>query len=174
MMRLLGILLGSVIAIAALIVIVGVPEVTPEAANEAAVPAPEAVILPPERPLPTARADATVQTVDSAAPAAAEQDAAVPPAVMDAAEPPAQPAIAAISEPDPGDLRWHAFWSPFRSQIAANGFVTQLQRVTGLDYRVVNVKPGVYEVAFAYRDDDEIAASLSQISTATGLDVPQT
>ena len=65
--------------------------------------------------------------------------------------------------------RWYAFWSPFRSEIAANGFVDRLQRVTGLDYRVVKLKPGVYEVAFAYKDDREIMANLSQISAATGL-----
>ena len=78
------------------------------------------------------------------------------------------PATASAAE-----LRWYAFWSPFRSQIAADGFVSQLQRVTGLDYRVVSVKPGVYEVAFAYAEDDEIAANLSQISAATGLDMPE-
>lgn len=69
-------------------------------------------------------------------------------------------------------LQWYAFWSPFRSEIAATGFITQLQRVTGLDYRVVKVKPGVYEVAFAYNDGEELTASLSQISRATGLDMP--
>lgn len=71
-----------------------------------------------------------------------------------------------------GTLQWYAFWSPFRSEIAATGFITQLQRVTGLDYRVVKIKPGVYEVAFAYSDDDELTASLSQISRAAGLDMP--
>ena len=49
----------------------------------------------------------------------------------------------------------------------------QLQRVTGLDYRVVKIKPGVYEVAFAYSDDDEIVLNLSQISAATGLNLPE-
>ena len=65
--------------------------------------------------------------------------------------------------------KWFAFWSPFRSELAANGFVTRLQSVTGLDYRVVRIKPGVYEVAFAYTDDDEIDAKLATISSATGL-----
>ncbi len=74
---------------------------------------------------------------------------------------------------EPSDtLQWYAFWSPFRSEIAATGFITHLQRVTGLDYRVVKVKPGVYEVAFAYSNGDELTASLSQISRATGLDMP--
>ena len=70
-------------------------------------------------------------------------------------------------------IRSFRFWSPFRSEIAASGFVDQLQRVTGLDYRVVKVKPGVYEVAFAYADDDEITINLSQITAATGLQLPE-
>jgi hypothetical protein len=67
---------------------------------------------------------------------------------------------------------WYSFWNPFRSELAANGFVSQLERVTGLDYRVVKVKTGVYEVAFAYRSDDERRTKLSQISMATGLELP--
>ncbi|HSM29059.1 MAG TPA: hypothetical protein VK854_00030, partial [Woeseiaceae bacterium] len=77
-------------------------------------------------------------------------------------------------DPEPAATpQWYAFWSPFRSEVAANGFVDQLQRVTGLDYRVVKVKPGVYEVAFAYEDDQDITANLSQISAATGLQLPE-
>ena len=41
------------------------------------------------------------------------------------------------------DAQWYSFWNPFRSEIAANGFVAQLEKVTGLDYRVVRVKTGV-------------------------------
>jgi hypothetical protein len=78
-------------------------------------------------------------------------------------------------EPEPLETmqQWYAFWSPFRSEVAAAGFVDQLQRVTGLDYRVVKIKPGVYEVAFAYRSDDEITVNLSQISAATGLNLSE-
>lgn len=71
------------------------------------------------------------------------------------------------------DPQWYSFWNPFRSEIAANGFVAQLERVTGLDYRVVKVKAGVYEVAFAYEDDVERRTKLSQISASTGLELPQ-
>ena len=70
------------------------------------------------------------------------------------------------------DPSWYSFWNPFRSEIAANGFVAQLERVTGIDYRVVKVDTGVYEVAFAYFSDDERRTKLSQISAATGLDLP--
>ena len=88
------------------------------------------------------------------------------------------PALPPADIPAPSDSaeqaqQWYAFWSPFRSEIAASGFVDQLQRVTGLDYRVVKVKPGVYEVAFAYADDDEITINLSQITAATGLQLPE-
>ncbi|MDJ0918408.1 MAG: hypothetical protein QNJ05_11630 [Woeseiaceae bacterium] len=72
-------------------------------------------------------------------------------------------------DPEP---QWFAFWSPFRSRVAAEGFVSQLQRMTGLDYRVVKLKPGVYEVAFAYSNNDEIDLNLSTISAATGLELP--
>ncbi len=70
------------------------------------------------------------------------------------------------------ELQWYSFWNPFRSEIAARGFVTQLEKVTGLDYRVVKVKTGVYEVAFAFNNDTERRTKLSQISAATGLDLP--
>lgn len=66
---------------------------------------------------------------------------------------------------------WYSFWNPFRSELAANGFVKQLERVTGLDYRIVKVKSGVYEVAFAYDDDTERDTKLAQISAATGLEL---
>ena len=69
------------------------------------------------------------------------------------------------------EMQWYSFWNPFRSNIAANGFVSRLEKVTGLDYRVVKVKTGVYEVAFAYNDDSERRTKLSQISAATGLDL---
>ena len=83
----------------------------------------------------------------------------------------AEPAV--VPELEPDSPNWYAFWSPFRSEIAATGFVDQLERVTGLDYRVVKVKPGVYEVAFAYSDDTEIAGNLSRITAATGLAMPE-
>lgn len=70
------------------------------------------------------------------------------------------------------ELQWYSFWNPFRSEIAARGFVSRLEKVTGLDYRVVKIKIGVYEVAFAYDNDVERRTKMSQISAATGLDLP--
>ena len=71
------------------------------------------------------------------------------------------------------DLKWHAFWNPFRSRIAAEGFVGQLEKVTGLDYRVIKIETGVYEVAFGYEDDAEREDKMSLIASATGLDLPK-
>ena len=70
------------------------------------------------------------------------------------------------------DLKWHAFWNPFRSRIAAEGFVGQLEKVTGLDYRVVKINTGVYEVTFGYENDDERREKMSLIASAAGLDLP--
>ncbi len=88
-------------------------------------------------------------------------------------EPPKPDTATAIDDPPENDLRWHSFWNPFRSAIAANGFVSQLEKVTGLDYRVVKIKTGVYEVTFAYENDTERRTKLTQIASATGLDLPE-
>ncbi len=95
------------------------------------------------------------------------QIAAFPP------EPPKPDTATAIDDPPENDLRWHSFWNPFRSEIAANGFVGQLEKVTGLDYRVVKIKTGVYEVTFAYENDTERRTKLTQIASATGLELPE-
>lgn len=78
----------------------------------------------------------------------------------------------AANETAGDDVKWHAFWNPFRSRLAAEGFVGQLEKVTGLDYRVVKIKTGVYEVTFAYENDDERREKISLIASAAGLDLP--
>ena len=80
---------------------------------------------------------------------------------------PVQPKLAQIIDP-----QWHSFWSPFGSQIAANGFVSRLEAVTGYDYRVIKVETGVYEVTFAYTSEDERREKLATIASATGLEIP--
>lgn len=165
-MRFLGVLVGSALAVAALVVFVGIPEFT----TESSVAEPTVITLPMRAEVP-ASAPPTIepqeepqQEVHAAADVIVETVAEEAPAEVVAEALPATPEES---------LHWYAFWSPFRSEVAANGFVDQLQRVTGLDYRVVKVKPGVYEVAFAYEDDQEITARLSQISAATGLQLPE-
>ena len=198
MIRLLGVLVGSALAVAALVVFVGIPQFTTEA-NVAQKPVitlpirPEAVPAePPAQPVARAddRGDGDRAADTSDAEPAGEESVATasasppgePPqatrpdeasaAITQAAADPNVESPFAVHGPEP--MHWYSFWSPFRSEIAAQGFVEQLQSVTGLDYRVVKVRTGTYEVAFAYGDDDEITANLSQISAATGLDLQGT
>lgn len=159
MIRLLGAITGSALALAALLVFVGVPQF--KAAPGHTVPA---VVRLPQRVAPVEELpeEPVQKPVDQTV-------------AQDEAEPAAEPEEVLVGEPpllQPDTQQWYAFWSPFRSEIAASGFVTQLQRVTGLDYRVVKLEPGVYEVAFAYAANEDIPVNLSQISAATGLDMP--
>ena len=154
MVRIVGILCGSALAISFLIIALGVPEFLPE---------PEAI------------SDAAIIEVElQAEPEVLPVNEAINEAVVELADEPA--AALAMPEPEPlppaSPLRWYAFWSPFRSEFAANGFVSQLQRTTGMDYRVVRLKPGVYEVAFAYDAESDIENKLAAISAATGLEMP--
>jgi hypothetical protein len=66
-------------------------------------------------------------------------------------------------------LLWHVFWDPFRSEIAATGFIDRLESITGLNYGVIRRKIGVYEVAFAYATEEERDAGLLAIEQATGI-----
>ena len=176
MVRLIGILTGSAIAVAILIVALGIPEfVAPEPPTRE-IPMRDV----PTHDVPTGNViKPAEQIINEVLPEPAPDVVATPAAeVLAIAEPEPQPLEAA---PDPlvpvthmqdvAEQHWYAFWSPFRSKIAADGFVSQLQRTTGLDYRVVKLKPGVYEVAFAYANDSDIEDKLTQISSATGLDL---
>ena len=164
MIRLLGAITGSALALAALLVFVGVPQFKAKPAEQerAVVTLPIRVEEPPP-PAPDPQPEAAVDT-------AAE---VIEEPLIDLPEIVEEPLVEYVEPLTPDTLQWYAFWSPFRSEIAAQGFVDQLQRVTGLDYRVVKIKPGVYEVAFGYADDADIPDNLSQISAATGLDMPE-
>jgi len=166
MVRIVGILCGSALAISSLIIALGVPEFLPdpEKAPEIVAEIPFEEILDTVLEMPT---DIPLEMAD-------ELVAEVP--TVTQAEPLTEESPATIIEtpppPVPAEEHWYAFWSPFRSELAANGFVSQLQRSTGMDYRVVQLKPGAYEVAFAYEVDADIASHLAAISAATGLDMP--
>ena len=179
MIRLIGILVGSAIAIGLLIVTLGVPELaTPEPVDGglpatapepvgAGLPAPVAAKAPPTKTDVGVGVPATVAA--EAPPTEADVGVGVP-----ATELTDEQLVEQIFNPQPEPLmeeHWYAFWSPFRSEIAANGFVSRLQQTTGMDYRIVKLKPGVYEVAFAYTDEDDIEQKLARISAATGLDM---
>lgn len=170
MIRLIGILTGSAIAVAFLIITLGIPEF--------AGPGPAAVEMHETPTVAHAEPAAPISVPPATVPESPVPVAESPEPVTEAATPVTEPPAlvaeytAAIEEtPDPIEQHWYAFWSPFRSKIAADGFVSQLQRATGLDYRVVKLKPGVYEVAFAYADASDIEHKLAQISSATGLDL---
>ncbi len=192
MIRLLGAITGSALALATLLVFVGVPQFKFDSAEPADVE--QSVVT---LPLPTQPVETLVETADPEVPEPADPlpaliEEPIPEPVVSTGPPvetdiapefsapeyvpdplEGQPAPADVELIEPDTLNWYAFWSPFRSEIAATGFVDQLESVTGLDYRVVKIKPGVYEVAFAYSDDTEIAGNLSRITAATGLEMPE-
>lgn len=161
-------LTGSIIAIAILILLLGIPGFPEDveddlvAVDTSSQPEPEPLTGPVPEPMPEPMPEAT--------PAPEMQPGPAEPRPAD--EPEAQPAEVAVVAAT--KQHWYAFWSPFRSELAANGFVSELQRTTGLDYRVVKVKPGVYEVAFAYSDDEDVAEKLARIADASGLDIAGT
>ncbi len=179
MIRLAGILSGSALAIALLILLVGVPKLGEPTAVTAAAPGhhDDRLTVPAGRDtqVPAAAEDvadlaANPQPEPTATPVAVpEMDAQAD--ELDAGADTAADAPLAILPPPPTESKWFAFWSPFRSELAADGFVSELQRTTGLDYRVLKLKPGVYEVAFSYSDDVDRDDKLSRISAATGLDM---
>ena len=145
MVRIVGILCGSAIAVSSLIIALGLPEFTLQ---------------------PKTTVEPAVETVVEPA-VEADKEPVIEPATEMAVE-----MAVEIAPQQPKTDHWYAFWSPFRSELAANGFVSQLQRTTGMDYRVVRLEPGVYEVAFLYEGKDDIETKLVAISAATGLEMP--
>lgn len=174
MLRIIGILIGSALAVAILIIALGIPRLSPPEQHIAPItvetePATEAVVEPIEIDGTAVQpAQAVEEPVDKPL-----SDAETEALIEEIFAPHTQPANAdsPVVDQFPAEENWYAFWSPFRSEIAANGFVSRLQETTGIDYRVVKVKTGVYEVAFAYVDDNDIQDKLQRISAATGLDV---
>ena len=175
MFRLLGFLIGSATAITIILLVLGMPEfnltdpVNDQQRFDAAV---EKL-----REKQQAVADVAKTMFDEEAVVDDGQDNIEPVTEKALLEPSAQPLPDARDFADyypaiQDELQWYSFWNPFRSEIAARGFVTQLEKVTGLDYRVVKVRTGTYEVAFAFDSDVERRTKLSQISAATGLDLP--
>jgi len=196
MIRILGFLVGSAVSIGMMLLVLGVPDINlsrpliEDTELESVAQIVEAV---------TADFEAVaIETIEAVAELVDDLPTTEPPAEQQAASNsedagllseeltpgiyqnnsqiasfPPEPGTATAIDDSPGnDLRWHSFWNPFRSAIAANGFVSQLEKVTGLDYRIVKIKTGVYEVTFAYENDTERRTKLTQIASATGLDLP--
>jgi len=63
----------------------------------------------------------------------------------------------------------YLFWSPFRSEWAAQGFAGRLTAATQVPVEVVAAGPGNYRVAFSYQDETERQARVQRIETITGL-----
>jgi hypothetical protein len=180
MIRLIGILTGSAIAVTGMFFAFGAPELTSGLA-EAPVTTQLTEALPPdvEQTLiedssfemqPRAESIQPVEVIHETDVATDADGHTEPEAPFDKIEEVAM-TPAPVPETASQTPKWYAFWSPFRSELAADGFISELQRTTGLDYRVVKLKPGVYEVAFAYTDPIDRQDKLEQISAATGLDM---
>lgn len=159
MIRLLGFLVGSAASVGVILLLLGVPDF------QSSEPVVEDRIVATSTPSPEEPV-AEMATESPAQRLAAELLEASP---LPVPEDEPVPEVALLAE----EIKWHSFWNPFRSEIAANGFVSQLEEVTGFDFRVVKIKTGVYEVAFAYEDDIERHNKLSQIASATGLELAQ-
>ncbi|MEM6808779.1 MAG: hypothetical protein AAGA41_01965 [Pseudomonadota bacterium] len=189
MIRFMGFATGAAVAVGFMLFLFGAPQ-APDVE-------PEPAVEPPQLETPPIAAEAPEPLPPSAAPivehseVAVEREAEVTPAqaeaptveditvaqaveatpdVIETSEPATR--IAVADDAPPRDLQWHAFWSPFRSRIAANGFISRLESVTGFDYRVVQIDSGVYEVAVGYASDDERRNKLAAIAEATGLEMP--
>ncbi len=73
---------------------------------------------------------------------------------------------------DDGDGEsWFPVWDPFHSELSANAFARRLERITGLDYRVLRVGPAEYRVAVAYASEEQRQANVAAIEQATGLSI---
>jgi len=171
MIRILGFLIGSAASIGMMLLLLGVPDINlsrpliDDAASASVAQTVEAVTADLEAVAIEMFEEVSQlvdgpPTADPPAESFAEEQAAsnsedadllseeFTPDISKTASFPPEPGsttASAIDEASENDLRWHSFWNPFRSEIAANGFVGQLEKVTGLDYRVVKIKTGVYE-----------------------------
>ncbi len=155
MIRLLGFIIGSAASLGAILLILGVPDVNLS-----------------QPTINTENTESTEQIIE-ALPAVPDVIVADVKDLFNEEVMEETSEFIAEDLPVEKDLKWHAFWNPFRSRIAAEGFVGQLEKVTGLDYRVIKIETGVYEVAFGYENDAEREDKMSLIASATGLDLPQ-
>lgn len=188
MIRLLGFLVGSAVSIGIFLLILGVPDInlSEQLVNEENIESVSRIAEDVAEDLETITTEiieevteempkeVTETVAEMVVPAEADpvpQETEFETSQLDEFQPDAATKIQ-DGESITGDIKWHAFWNPFRSRIAAEGFVGQLEKVTGLDYRVVKIKTGVYEVTFAYENDDERREKMSLIASAAGLDLP--
>ena len=70
------------------------------------------------------------------------------------------------------DARVETVWTPFYSQLSADGFARRMTGFTAHPFSVRREGAGRYQVVFAYTDEDERARVLSALATATGSEAP--
>lgn len=115
-------------------------------------------------------------------PAAARGD--VPQETGLEADPEETPALAMMPQPDvpaaprpmtpydAGDPLVASVWTPFHSQMSAEGFAARLSRQLDHDFRVERRAAGAYQVVFDAGTGDERDLLLTQIREITGAEVP--
>lgn len=179
MLRLMGFLFGSAVALLALLVFTDLPALAP---HRQTVEQGVSLLLDQLRSAPGKKAslEAKSPPVRESSPQPELRLPATPREEPDMdvarneppAETPAEPVPPQLEIPPP-EPRWHLVWNPFRSEFSANGFAERLAQATGMDFRVTRVRPGRYEVAFAYLDEEQRQSRLARISAATGLAVQE-
>jgi len=178
MYRLLGFVVGSGVSILLIVLFVGMPEFHLDDDLDVNRRYEEAIRRLQEKrhsddAIDIAAIPEYADTMEVSVPETTDEAPSDAPAYPDPVADDAPVSVAATVAAGAADAEpaWQAIWNPFRSRVAAEGFVHRLEKVTGLDYRVVKVRSGVYQAAFAYSDDAERVARLAQISAATGLDL---
>jgi len=176
--RILGFVIGSLLSLAALLLLVGLPRfhggegeaVGPVEAIPGQMPGP-ALSSPTGPPAPATRVETSIEPPIEPGPEPDEPPTTVADAVA------ITEVVAADAMPAPprevAEPAWRTFWTPFRSRVAAEGFVGRLESLTGLDYRVAKEDIDRYHVQFAYRGEAELDSHLAAISAATGLELAE-
>lgn len=117
-------------------------------------PLPTSDPLPTNDPLPTGVSKPSSQESDPQSP---ERETATP-----------QPSEGL---PNNSEASWYPLWSPFRSELSAQGFADRLAALSGRSLRVAEEGPSRYRVQLAYSSADDLHAALLTISKAVGLDL---
>lgn len=176
MFRILGFLIGSAASIGAMLLFLGVPEfhLSKPQLDQGHFDAALEKLREKSRKIEIVARETVAEPAATAAEVGEATPATVSPAARETAPVAAgdnEIGAPVATELSAQEMHWQSFWDPFHSKIAADGFVAQLEKVTGLDYRVMKLQRGTYEVAFAYANDGDRQARLSQISAATGLEL---
>ena len=175
MIRLIGFILGAVIAVIVLTNVVDAPigNVIREAADrfrqqgiwqayvkrpgqETPVPSRERTDAAPKTP------SANIQNMGLATQTPPQTETTSTPS---AAQP--DPVSGSAAQTSASTQSWHAVWS----HMAASGFAKRLALLTDREYRVTRLSVGAYQVEVGYDPDSGVADTLNQIGMMTGLSI---